>query len=373
MTSPATTEADAATGGTLDAHVVVQRRDGFRLDVALGASAGEVVAVMGPSGAGKSTLVSAITGLVRLDSGFVRIDGREVASASRHAPPAQRGAVLLGQDARLFPHLSARDNVAFGLRARGVARSTAAREADRWLERVGLGGWGGRRPSELSGGQQQRVALARALATHPRLLLLDEPLTALDAETAGDVRGLLREQLTAVRATAIVVTHDAVDAAALARRLLVVEDGTVVQEGPVQRVLAAPATRFAAAMSGLNRIVGVARDGAWRSTDDALELRAADEHSRVEASVDGDALAALVRPSSVHLEADRGTEAVPGEWTAHVVRLEPTPAGVRVHTGDPGVAVDIPADTVAALGLETGARVRLRVDPADVRFVRVTA
>src|SRR5690606_18590494 len=162
---------------------------------------------------------------------------------------------------RLFPHMSARDNVAFGLRARGVARPVAAREADAWLERVGLGGWGGRRPSELSGGQQQRVALARALATHPRLLPLAEPLTALDAETAGDVRGLLHEQLTAVRATAIVVTHDAVDAAALARRLLVVEGGTVVQEGPVQRVLAAPATRFAAAVSGLNRLVGVARDG----------------------------------------------------------------------------------------------------------------
>lgn len=368
---PARDETDAATGGTLDAHVVVQRRDGFRLDVALGASAGEVVAVMGPSGAGKSTLVAAIAGLVRLDSGFVRIDGREVASASRHAPPAQRGAVLLGQDARLFPHMSARDNVAFGLRARGVARPVAAREADAWLERVGLGGWGGRRPSELSGGQQQRVALARALATHPRLLLLDEPLTALDAETAGDVRGLLHEQLTAVRATAIVVTHDAVDAAALARRLLVVEGGTVVQEGPVQRVLAAPATRFAAAVSGLNRLVGVARDGAWRSADGAVELRASDERSRGEASVHGVALAALVRPSSVRLDLARDAAAVPGEWTAHVVRLEPTPAGVRVHTGDPAVAVDVAADTVAALALETGARVRLRVDPADVRFVRV--
>ncbi|NYE19344.1 sulfate/molybdate ABC transporter ATP-binding protein [Microbacterium immunditiarum] len=366
------TETDAATGGTLDAHVTVHRRDGFRLDVAIGASPGEVVAVMGPSGAGKSTLVAAIAGLVRLDAGFVRLDGREVASATRHVPPEQRGAVLLGQDARLFPHLSARDNVAFGLRARGVTRSVAARDADMWLERVGLGGWGGRRPSELSGGQQQRVALARALATHPRLLLLDEPLTSLDAETAGDVRALLHEQLTAVHATAVVVTHDAVDAAALARRLLVVEGGVVVQEGSVQRVLAAPATRFAAAVSGLNRVVGTARDGTWTSPDAALALHAADEHSRVEASADGVALAALVRPSSVHLGTVDDAPSVPGEWTAHVVRLEPTPAGVRVHTGDPAVAVDVAADTVAALGLDRGARVRLRVDPADVRFVRVS-
>lgn len=371
MTLPVRTDADAATGGTLDARVTVHRRDGFRLDVAVGASPGEVVAVMGPSGAGKSTLVAAIAGLVRLDAGFVRIDGREVASATRHVPPEQRGAVLLGQDARLFPHLSARDNVAFGLRARGVTRSAAARDADAWLERVGLGGWGGRRPPELSGGQQQRVALARALATHPRLLLLDEPLTALDAETAGDIRALLHEQLTAVRATAVVVTHDAVDAAALARHLLVVEGGVVVQEGSVQRVLASPATRFAAAVSGLNRIVGTARGGAWTSSDGAVALHAADEHSRVEASVEGVALAALVRPSSVRLDADRDGVVAPGEWTAHVVRLEPTPAGVRVHTGDPAVAVDVAADTVATLGLERGARVRLRVDPADVRFVRV--
>ncbi|MEZ3160519.1 ABC transporter ATP-binding protein [Microbacterium sp. BWT-B31] len=364
---------DAATGGSLDARVVVRRRTGFRLDVAVGAEPGEVVAVMGPSGAGKSTLVAAIAGLVRLDDGAIAIDGRVVASAGVHVSPADRGAVLLGQDARLFPHLSARENVAFGPRARGVPRTVAAREADEWLDRVGLGGWGGRRPAELSGGQQQRVALARALVTHPRVLLLDEPLTSLDAETAGDIRALLHEQLTDASATAIVVTHDAVDAAALARRLVVVEEGAIVQQGPVAEVLGAPATRFAAAVAGLNRVVGRARGGAWTSGDGAVTLHACDPGSQAVASVDGIALAALVRPSAVRLEA-AGVDAPPepGTWIARVARLDQTPAGVRVHTGDPAIAVDLPTDAVAALGLERGAIVRLGVSPRDVRFARVS-
>jgi len=234
-------------GGALDAHVVIERHD-FRLDAALAVAPGEVVALMGPSGAGKSTLLAAIAGLVRMRSGHVRIDGSDVAG-SHPVAPHRRGVVLLGQDPRLFPHLSAADNIAFGMRAHGLSRHAARAEARAWLERVGLDGFDARRPAELSGGQQQRVALARALATAPRVLLLDEPLTALDPETAGGIRTLLAEQLRAADATALVVTHNPIDATVLARRLIVLETGSISQHGAVTEVLANPATRFVATIA----------------------------------------------------------------------------------------------------------------------------
>ncbi|MEU1971025.1 ATP-binding cassette domain-containing protein [Microbacterium sp. NPDC019599] len=245
------------TGAALDAHVVV-RRHGFELEVQLAAGSGEIVAVMGPSGAGKSTLLAALAGLAHLDGGHVRLDATAVADAAArlHVPPDRRGVVLLGQDPRLFPHLTARENVAFGPRAKGIAKADAHRDADAWLARVGLEGAGERHPARLSGGQQQRVALARALAVEPRVLLLDEPLTSLDVETAADVRALLRAQLAATRATAVVVSHDAADAAALAGRLVVVEAGRTVQAGPVEDVLSAPATRFIAAVAAAHRFDG---------------------------------------------------------------------------------------------------------------------
>ena len=371
------------TGGSLQARVVVRRREGFRLDAAVTAEPGETVAVMGPSGAGKSTLLAAIAGLVRIDDGFVRVDGDAMSSASprRHVPSAQRSVVMLGQEPRLFPHLTARENVAFGPRAHGVTRDVARQDADEWMWRVGLPGLGGEHPARLSGGQQQRVALARALAVAPRVLLLDEPFTGLDPETAGELRAVLREQLEATVSTALIVTHNAVDAAALARRIIVVEDGAVTQEGGVAEVLTLPATRFAAAIAGTNRLVGVAHDGTWtmRAGDATVRLAAADPQSRAAAARDGTPLAALVRPGSVHLSRAVGdtwtgalrlaVEPETGSWLARVVRLEQTPAGARVHTAEPAVAVDIPADAVAALGLVTGAPVRLRVDHADVRLL----
>ncbi|MFT4135840.1 ABC transporter ATP-binding protein [Microbacterium sp.] len=366
------------TAGELDAHVVVARRD-FRLDVAVSAARGETVAIMGPSGAGKSTLLGAIAGLTRLREGFVRIDGTDVAGR-RPVPPNRRGIVLLGQEPRLFPHMSARDNVAFGLRAHGADRDHARREADDWLGRVGLDGFGAQRPAELSGGQQQRVALARALATSPRVMLLDEPLTALDPETAGEIRALVAEQLLHAQVTTLVVTHDAVDAASLARRLVIVEDGRVSQEGAVREVLSTPGSRFAAAVAGVNRLVGDADAGRWRSGGVVLE--SADAASRAAASPRGP-IAALVRPGAVRLEGvvdpswtgptrlAGATEPVPGTWLARIARLEQTPSGARVHTVEPAVAVDVAADTVAGLGLAAGTVVRLRADPADVRFVPV--
>jgi molybdate transport system ATP-binding protein len=353
-------------GGMLSARVEVER-GGFRLEAELAAAAGQTVAVMGPSGAGKSTLLGALAGLVPLADGEVRMGDRVLETGRRakgrrvRTAPSRRGVVLLGQDPHLFPHLSVRDNVAFGPRARRTPRSRARADADEWLWRVGLSGWGDHRPGELSGGQQQRVAIARALATAPDALLLDEPLTSLDPETAGGIRDVLRELL----GTAVVVTHDALDAVALAERLVIVERGQVVQSGEVRDVLANPATSYVATIAGVNRVAGVARAGAW--VGGSVVLEAEDAASRAAASDDGVELIAVFAPSAARLipVAEVGSRA--GEWVAHVRRLDPTPAGVRVRTDE--CDVDIPVD--AAAGLVSGAPVGVRVPASAVRLRRV--
>jgi molybdate transport system ATP-binding protein len=364
------------TGLPLDARVVVAY-DGFSLDAAVAADAGEVVAVMGPSGAGKSTLLGAIAGLVRIREGHVRLGVRMLDASPRprvHVSPAKRGVVLLGQDARLFPHLSAHANVAFGLLARGTDRSSASHDADEWLWRVGLDGLGARRPAELSGGQQQRVAIARALATAPAAVLLDEPLTSLDTETAADIRATLREQLAATRTTAVVATHDAVDAVALADRLVVVENGRVTQAGPVRDTLAAPASRFVAAVSGLNRVVGRADDGVWRCGPLALHAEGIADSAEVAAvfppgAVELEAVEATTWTGALRLEASAPRGAAAGEWLARVGRLEQTPSGIRVRTAEPDVAIDLAADRAAEVRLMPGAPVRLRIARDAVRFL----
>lgn len=245
------------TAAALEAHIVVSRSR-FTVDVDLAVPAGGTLAIMGPSGAGKSTLLQALAGLIRLDAGEIRL-GEDVVSRARpalHRDPAERGIALLGQDPHLFPHLSVRENIAFGPRARGVAVRAARSTAEAWLERVGLAGTGDLAPAALSGGQQQRVALARALAVEPRLLLLDEPLTSLDVATAAEIRVLLGAELARTGVTAVVVSHDAADAVGIAERLVIVEDGALVQEGGVEEVLTSPRSRFAAAVAAAHRFGG---------------------------------------------------------------------------------------------------------------------
>lgn len=374
--------------GALRARVAVTR-GAFSLDISLDVAAGHTVALMGPSGAGKSTILGALAGRIPLREGFVRVEG-----AHDDRP---RGIVLLGQDPRLFPHLSARDNVAFGLRARGVRHRDAAAAAEQWLERVGLAGFGDRRPARLSGGQQQRVAIARALATTPDALLLDEPLTALDVETATEVRAVLRDELAATGTTAIVATHDAVDAVALARDLVVLEDGAITQRGPMRTVLAEPATRFVAAVAGLNRVPGRIRDGRFEA--EGIVLGLADDAE----TVDGAAVA-VFRPAAVRAERSRTADPrptnstdgavgggalrggttndtgrdtttdpaspVPGRWHTRVERFEVTPGGIRMRAADPDVAADLSADVAADLDLAPGVPVELSVSPRDIRILR---
>jgi molybdate transport system ATP-binding protein len=344
----------------LSAHIVVAREH-FAVDIALDVAPGETVAVMGPSGAGKSTLLQALAGLEPLTAGEISVGDRVVdrVEAPRvRTEPKNRGIVLLGQDARLFPHLTVRENVAFGPRAGGADARAARDAADEWLIRVGLPGAGDRMPRELSGGEGQRVAVARALAASPRAVLLDEPLVALDPETAGEIRRMLRDQLAGT--TTIAVTHDAADAVALAERLIVIESGRVTQSGPVREVLAEPASGFVASIAGVNRVVGVARGGGWSNGE--LHLTSTDAASRALAATDGAPLVAVFRPQDVRV-VDAATN--PDACRTRITRLESTLAGIRVHT--PFCQVDV--SLADATGLAPGDPLQLQVDPAGVRFV----
>ncbi|MGP7812339.1 ATP-binding cassette domain-containing protein [Glutamicibacter soli] len=228
---------------TLTARLEIPRT-GFTVRAEFTVESGQVLALMGPSGAGKSTIVHALAGIQKLGAGRIELDGAVLADARTHVPPHRRQIGLLGQDPHLFPHLDAAKNIAFGARAGGMDKAAAAREAARWLHRLGLGEIAGQRPAALSGGQRQRIALARALAAEPRVLLIDEPFASLDVEAAVDMRLLVREQLQRTGIRAVIVSHAAADAQALADQLLVLERGAATHHGPVAQVFAAPATRF---------------------------------------------------------------------------------------------------------------------------------
>jgi len=183
-------------------------------DVSLRVARGEVVGVLGPSGSGKSTLLGVIAGIVRPDAGAIRLGGRDVTSVPTHL----RGVGMVFQDDQLFPHRSVADNVAFGLKMAGVDRRVRSAAADRWLERIGLGGFGDRRVTELSGGEAKRVALARTLIVEPAVVLLDEPLTGLDRELHDRLALDVTELLGETGSTALLVTHDPDEAATMCAR-----------------------------------------------------------------------------------------------------------------------------------------------------------
>lgn len=227
---------------------MVARQD-FTLDLDVEFAAGQVTAVMGPNGAGKSTLLRIIAGLQPIDTGAVYINGRKVDDGDRLlTTPADRHVGLVFQDYALFAHLSVLENVAFGPRSRGVEASQARREGLRLLERLGIAELAARRPAAISGGQAQRVALARALATNPEVLLLDEPMAALDAEARVSVRQELQALLQEFAGVTIMVSHEPRDALALSSRIIVLEGGRVTQDATPDVLAAAPATTYISAL-----------------------------------------------------------------------------------------------------------------------------
>jgi molybdate transport system ATP-binding protein len=337
--------ADSAPGEGLDARLVVDR-GAFRLDVALTAAPGDVVALLGPNGAGKTTALRALAGLIPLTGGHLRLDG----AALDRMPPEARPVGVVFQDYLLFPHLSALDNVAFGPRCRGVGKAAARAQAAQWLARMGLADRAGAKPRRLSGGQAQRVALARALATHPRLLLLDEPLAALDARTRLEVRSQLRRHLAEFEAVAVLVTHDPLDAMVLADRLVVVEHGQVVQEGAPPDIARRPRTDYIAQLVGLNLYRGHA--------EGHTVLLPGGPGVHTSEDLSGPAFVAFP-PGAVTLYRDRPSgSSARNLWRCEVAGLESHGDRIRADlTGELPLAADLTTVAAAELGLHPGADV----------------
>ncbi len=334
----------------LEAEVAV-RRGTLDLAVSLRVAPGEVVALLGPNGSGKSTTLRVLAGLLACDQGYVRLGDTvlEDTVARTRVPTDQRPVGVVFQDYLLFPHLSARENVAFGLRARGVDRARARRQAEAWLERVGLAAYAGQRPAGLSGGQAQRVALARALAAEPALLLLDEPLAALDAGTRLEVRSDLRRHLAGYAGAAVVVTHDTLDAMVLADRLVVVEAGAVVQTGRPREVAAHPRTEYVARLVGLNLLRGTAAAG-------RVDL-AGGATLTTSGHADGEVFVSFA-PSAVSLHTRRPESSARNCWPARVGSVEAHGDVVRVSlAGGLPVVADVTPLAVADLGLRPGGEV----------------
>jgi ABC-type sulfate/molybdate transport systems ATPase subunit len=236
-----------AGASVLVADVTVERPD-FAVTAALRAEPGRPVALLGPNGAGKSTILGALAGLVPVDAGAVRLGDAVLddVAAGVHVAAERRRVGYVFQEFLLFPHLTVRDNVAFAVRVGGLSRAAARVATEPLLARFGLDALADRHPGSLSGGQQQRVALARALAADPVLLLLDEPMAALDVEVRDEVRAGLAAELRGVGVPTVLVTHDAADVAALAAEVVVVERGAVTQRGTLDALRAAPATPYVA-------------------------------------------------------------------------------------------------------------------------------
>jgi molybdate transport system ATP-binding protein len=312
-----------------------------RLDVSLEAEPGEVVAVIGPNGAGKSTLLAALAGLVAAE-GEVSVGGESWTAPPRTVPDRRVGLVF--QAGLLFPHLSALDNVAFGPRSRGVGRAAAETLARSWLERFGIAELADRRPGELSGGQAQRVAIARALAGEPVLLLMDEPFAGLDATVAASLRFELARHLAAYDGVCLLVTHDAIDALTLADRVLVLDEGRIVQSGKPRDVAARPRTEHVARLVGLN----VLREG-----DDFLAF--------------GPGLVSVSRAEPEGSPRHR--------WHGAIVQVAAHGTSVRLLvSGDQDVLADVTPEAVRELDLAAGREVWVSVkESALSRYSAVEA
>jgi molybdate transport system ATP-binding protein len=332
---------------SLDARIV-RRLGSLQLDLEVTTKAGEVVALLGPNASGKSTTFRCLAGLLPVDDGRIELDGvcLDDPSAGVFVSPEHRRVAVVFQQYLLFPNLSALENVAFGLRARGVGKAEARRRAAAWLERVGLADHAGHEPGALSGGQAQRVALARALAKRPAVLLLDEPLGALDVGTRAEVRRDLRRHLETFEGIRLLVTHDPTDAYALADRVVIIEAGRVVQSGTLAEVAAEPRSRYIAELVGVNLLKGEGSDGMITTPAGGRIVPAR--------AVDGPALA-VIQPQAVALYPRRPDGSPRNVWAVTVADIDRQADRVRVRlTGEVPLVAEITPAALDALVLRPG-------------------
>ena len=340
-------------GATLHIRATLASRG---IDVDLTLEPGKVVAVLGANGAGKSTLLQLVAGLLhptRSDQLRVTVDDVVLTDSTRRTlvPPRRRGVAWLSQRALLFENMTVRDNVAFGLEAQGLRRAEARAQAVSHLARVGAQGLASRRSRQLSGGQAQRVSITRALATDPRVLLLDEPLASLDVGVAQLVRSVLHNAQRDQPRTTLLVTHDLLDVLLLADRVVVLDGGKVVEDGPAREVLTRPRSPFAAQLAGVNLLVGTA------TSDRALALGAPRAAAagvagpRVAGVAEHDVKVAMAPHNDLNLVFGTGVE--PG-------------SGAELVVGEPAVAVFLPQAVAVHRALPEGS-------PRNVFAVEVTS
>jgi putative spermidine/putrescine transport system ATP-binding protein len=323
----------------------VHALDGLSIDI----EPGELVALLGPSGCGKTTALRALGGLDDLDAGRILVDGVDMTGV----PANKRGMGIVFQAYSLFPNMTARDNVAYGLLLRGADKAARRRRADEMLELVGLDKQANRYPHQMSGGQQQRVALARALAIQPKVLLLDEPLSALDAKVRRQLREEIRRIQLMVGTTTLFVTHDQEEALALGDRIGVMSAGRLEQIAPPAELYDRPRTRFVAEFVGLtNRIAGNASDGSVEVLGARVPL--------LEGSAGSGRVTALVRPEALRIARDDA-------GGAHVIAVSFLGSVCRVQVGLPSGEIVVAQTTPGeAEGLAVGTAVRVSLQPAPV-------
>lgn len=348
--------------GGLEARVVVRRPGGFELDVDLVVPPGRTAALLGPNGAGKSTLVGALAGLVPLDEGRITLGGRTLDDPSRglHLTPAHRRVGVVFQELLLFPHLSVLDNVAFGLKEQGHPRVRARGRAKEWIARVGLEGFGPRRPAELSGGEAQRVALARALAPGPELLLLDEPLSALDVGSRARIRRLLASHLADFDGPRILITHNPAEAFQLADEIHVLEAGRVTQVGTAEDIRLRPRTAYAAELGGVNLFAGTATEG-------TVEIAQGGALTLADPRIQGP-VRVSIRPDAVSLHRTAPEGSARNRWATVVERVEDDGIRARVVTGPPlPLAIHVTHAAARELDLAPGAEVWVSVKASEIQ------
>lgn len=327
----------------------------------LDAEGGTTIAVVGPNGAGKTTLLRALLGLTPRAHARLRLGDTDVTALPAH----RRGVAWVPQDGALFPHMSTLANTAYGLRARGVPRAEARRSAQEWLDRLGVGHLATRRPAQVSGGQAQRVALARALAARPRLLLLDEPLAALDQTTRSQVRHTLRRHLEGFGGVCLIVTHDPVEAVALADRVLVLEEGRTLQDAPPADVTRNPRSPWVARMLGSN---------AWPGITTADGLAPADGGHLVVADAlpAGASALAVIAPEAVSVHREKPTGSPRNVWPGTVREITAGGSRLRVLVESdraPDLVAEITPQAAAELSLADGVQVWTSVKATEVTLV----
>lgn len=342
--------------------------DDRSVDIAFDIEQGETVALLGPNGAGKSTVLAVAAGLLRPDRGRLTLDERPLTVRGHtdrdvDVPPHDRHVSLLAQEPLLFPHLSVHDNVAFGPRSRGHSRTEARTTAAHWLNEVGIAELSDRRPAQLSGGQAQRAAVARALASDPKLLLLDEPMAALDVAVTPALRQTLRRVL--ADRTVLLVTHDALDALLLADRVVVIQDGKVIEHGPSAEVLARPRSAFTAQLAGLNMLTG--------SWDEGAVITASGH--RLEGHVTGTTphhgapVVAVFAPHAVSIFLDRPGGSPRNALEVTITHLEPHSGQIRARADE--LTADITPQGAADLDLAPGSRVVFTIKANEVTIYSI--